>query len=163
MSELYAGCSGCAALSHRLKQRDDRGHGYVEGVRLTGHRNAHPRIRLAQPKITQSILLTAHHDGQWSAQIGVGMQFRRGRSRRHRADSMHPQPFPHLGAVRHDDRHGKEHSGRGPDDIGIKQVGHWVADDQGIHSGGIRTAQDGAEIARFLDRLHHQQKGGWSR
>lgn len=150
---------GLRALAHGLEERDDGGHGDVERVGLTGHRDAHAGIGGGEPVVAEAVLFAAHDEGERAAEIGRGVERVGGGRGGDGADRAGLQPSADRGAGGDGDGHRKEHARGGAYDVGIEEIGDRIAHDEGVHAGGVGAAEDGAEITGFFDGLYDEEKG----
>ena len=142
----------------RFEEGDDRGHRDVQRIGLTCHGNSHRVVAVLEPKFAESVLFASHHDREWTAEIRLGVDcFRSGRGC-HGPNSFVLQPPQHVRTFFHDERHGKQHAGRSADHVGVEDIGDWIADYDSVATGGIRTAQNRAEVSWFFDRFDNEEK-----
>jgi hypothetical protein len=95
-------------------------------------------------------------DRDGAAQVGVpevGRRVRRGRDEAHAAlaqGAAQVVAIDGLDGPREDAPHA------GPDDVGVEEVGAAARHEHRVDAGGVRAAQERAEVARLLQPVRHQ-------
>ena len=142
-------------LPDGLEHEDGGRNADVQGVEPAEHGDADMGIGSLAPLLGESCGFRSHHDGGRACHVVVVILVRVLKLGGEDVDF----PFLEEGDALlrgTDDRWYREYSpDTGPNQVGVIEVCQRVADDHGIHVGGIGTAQDGPQIAGLLHTLEN--------
>ena len=131
---------------------------YVQRVDATEHGDADVGVGGLSPKVSQSVVLGAHDDGRSARHVCVIVEAGVLQLGGENLDAARFQKADTLVGRAGHARHGESGAHRRTDEVRIVEVGQRVAHHNGIHARRIGRAQDGAQIAGFLDALEHDNQ-----
>lgn len=130
----------------------------VEGVDAAEHGEFGPNVRAREELVGEAVLLRPDQDRDGAGEVQIRDQVVGVGRGGHDEHAMTPRPGQEL--LRRDGGDGNREDGAlaGPDDVGVAPVGHGVDGHDRCGARGVRGAQDGAQVARLLDGLAHDQQ-----
>ena len=123
------------------------------------HGNSDSVCGSGQQVVVGAVLLGPDGDGHAAGQVGVGVeQVGLGRGD-DQTDVLGGQPVEGLGGRGGGHGHGEDGSLARADDVRVAPVGDRVGGDDGGHARRVGGPEHGAEVARLLDPLGHEEQG----
>ena len=137
-------------MSDGLEHEDGGTDADVEGVETPEHRDADVGIGSLAPLLGKSCRFSSHHDGRGWAHVVVVIFIRVLQLGCKNLDVSFFEEGDALLRGTDSRRHREDGTDTGPDQVGVIKIRQWVADDDRIYIGCIRTPQDRPQVTGLL-------------